>query len=40
MFPLNQLEVLIANATQKFCEKGILKDAATLNGPTSYLRRL
>ena len=30
MFPLNQPEVMIANATQKFDAQGVLKDAATL----------
>jgi hypothetical protein len=29
IFPLNQPEVLNANATQKFDEKGILNDAET-----------
>ena len=40
MFPLNQPEVLIANATQKFDEKGILKDAATLERTNELLAAL
>jgi chromate reductase len=30
MFPLNQPEVMIANATEKFDEQGNLKDAMTV----------
>lgn len=40
MFPLNQPEVLIANATQEFDEKGILKDAATLERTNELLAAL
>jgi chromate reductase len=40
MFPLNQPEVLIANAIQKFDEKGILKDAATLERTNELLAAL
>lgn len=40
MFPLNQPEVLIANATQKFDEKGIMKDAATLERTNELLAAL
>jgi hypothetical protein len=40
MFPLNQPEVLIANATQKFDEKGILKDAATFERTNELLAAL
>ena len=40
MFPLNQPEVLIANATRKFDEKEILKNAATLERINELLARL
>jgi chromate reductase len=40
MFPLNQPEVLIANASQKFDEKGILKDAETLERTNELLAAL
>ena len=40
MFPLNQPEVLIANATKKFDEEGILKDAATLERTNELLAAL
>jgi hypothetical protein len=40
MFPLNQPEVLIANATRKFDEKEILKDALTLERTNELLAAL
>ena len=40
MFTLNQPEVLTANATQKSDEKGILKDAATLERTNELLEAL
>ena len=40
MFPLNQPEVMIANADEKFDEQGRLKDAYTSEKIKELLQRL